>query len=248
MELLKGKNVIITGARRGIGRATVETFAKEGANIWACARKPDKEFEAEMKELAARENVWIKPVYIDMNSRSEIKEGAGKVLSEKRKIDALVNIAGINHKEAPFQMLSMDTFSCMFEVNFFAQIQLCQYIVKAMLRQKKGSIINLASIGAIDMVAGNMAYGSSKAALLFATKSMAAELTPHGIRVNAVAPGLIDTDMVNGLSEAARNNVVLKCKAGRSGQSSEVADLIAFLVSDHAQYISGQVIRIDGGM
>ena len=191
---LKDKNAIVTGANRGLGRATVEAFAAEGANVWACARRPSEAFERDMAGIAERLNVKIEPVYFDLTDAAAVKAGVMRIAAAKRSVDILVNNAGV-----PYGGLMMatpiDKLRDVFEVNYFAQIRMMQLVGKLMMRQKSGAIVNVASVGGIETQPGYLAYGSSKAALIWATKTVAKELAPFGIRVNAVAPGLTKTDM-----------------------------------------------------
>lgn len=244
---MTGKNAIITGARTGIGRATVECFAKEGANIWACAHRENEQFELDMAEMAKKYGVWIKPVYFDLENEDEIKESIKNIVKEKQTIDILVNNAGIPHG-AFLQMTSMKELRRIFEVNFFSQILITQILSKVMMRQKSGTIINLASVAGIDGDPGYTAYGSSKAAVAFTTKVLSKELAPYGIRVNAVAPGLIETRMMEAMENSAREEMIQDSSLKRVGRPEEVADTIVFLASEKSSYITGQVLRIDGGM
>ena len=229
MIMLKGKNAIITGARRGIGRATVETFASFGANVWACARKPDGSFEADMQQVAEKYNVSIWPVYFDVTDETQIKQAVQAIRKQKVSIDALVNMAGIVEDSTSFQMTSIDKMKHLFDTNFFAVTLLTQYISRLMARQNSGSIINIASI-------------------VGATKHLARELAADNIRVNAVAPGMIETEMGAKIEENLRDHMLNKVIMGRMGKPEEIANVVAFLASDYASYMTGQIIRVDGGM
>ena len=247
-NLLEGKNAIITGARRGIGRATVEVFAKNGANIWACARVHNNDFETDMAKLAVQYGVWIKPVYCDMADEGEIKEAARSIMKEKLPVNALINVSGITYN-ALFQMTSMDKLKEQFAVNFFAPFLFTQNIVKLMIRNGGGSIVNIASSAGIDANAGRAAYGSSKAALICLTKVIAEELGVDGVRVNAIAPGIIDTDMAaESMTKDLIDDTISSTMLRSIGIPSNIADAAAFLASEKASYITGQVLRVDGGM
>lgn len=245
--VLEGKNTVITGSRRGIGRATVECFAKYGAGIWACARKPDSDFEADMNGLSQKYGVRITPVYFDMNNDEEMKAAVKEISAQKLSVDILVNNAGVPHGSL-LQMMPMNILRDVFEVNYFSQMRLTQMILRKMIRQKSGSIINIVSVEGLIGNPGNTAYGASKAALSFATKSIAKETAVYGIRVNAVAPGLTDTDMAEIMEEGARKNMLEACAMNRLGRPEEIAEAISFLASDRASFITGQILRVDGGM
>ncbi|WP_300685585.1 SDR family NAD(P)-dependent oxidoreductase [Acutalibacter sp. 1XD8-36] len=244
--MLKGKNAVITGARRGIGRATVECFAGYGANIWACARKPDEEFERDMSELAGKYGVWIKPVYFDLANGDEMAAAVKGILSEKLPVDVLVNNAGVTFDGTLF-MTSISKLKEVFEVDFFSQISLMQSFGKYMLRKHSGSIVNVASVTGLDYSFGRLAYGASKAALIWATRSCAKELAPYGIRVNAVAPGLVDTEILLCHKEESIKEALGQTPLKRKGNPDEIAEAIAFLASDKASYITGEILSIDGG-
>ena len=241
-----GKNVVITGARSGIGRVTVEILAQKGANVWACARTKDVAFEEEMAALGKENDVWIKPVYFDLNSDEEIKKGILSIISEKLPVDILINNAGMAHG-GTLHMTSMSKLKEVFEVNFFAQILVMQLISKIMIKQKYGCILNMASIGGIETNPGYLAYGSSKAALIWVTRSLSKELAPYNIRVNAVAPGLTHTEMGTYKSNDELKIVINRTSLKRMAEPQEIADAILFLVSDRSSFVTGHVLMVDGG-
>jgi 3-oxoacyl-[acyl-carrier protein] reductase len=187
-------------------------------------------------------------VYFDLANADEVKRGAQAIIAAGQGVDILVNNAGMIHT-ALFQMTTMDKMKEVFWVNFFSQMLFTQYMVKVMTRRKSGSIINISSSAAIDCNEGRTAYAASKAAMICATKVMAKELAPYNIRVNAVAPGLTETDMMRGSTpkdalEAALQRTCMK----RVGRPEEIANTILFLSSEQSSYITGQVLRVDGGM
>lgn len=245
--LLAGKNAVITGALQGIGKATVDAFARQGANIFACCQHEDAQFSAEIEALSKETGVTITPVYFDLLDDSAIKQAASSIQKAKVPIDILVNVAGANF-DALFPMMTQAQLQKTFAINFFSQIAFTQYITKLMLRNKKGSIINISSISALDGNPGQLAYAASKAAWLAATKTLSMELGPQGIRVNAVAPGVIKTAMTADLPEEAMTRQMNRCELKRLGLPEEVAGVLVWLGSDAASYVTGQTIRIDGGM
>jgi 3-oxoacyl-[acyl-carrier protein] reductase len=245
--LLKDKTAVITGCLKGIGRTTMRSFAKNGANIWAFSEKQTEEFEEDIAELSEKYNVLITPVYVDLFETEEIKKAIRTIHQSKRNVDILVNIAGIT-SNALLNMTTMENMKRVFELNFFSQIFVTQNISKIMMKQKSGSIINISSVSAIDGNRGQVAYSASKAALIGATKTLSSELSEYGIRVNAIAPGVIETSMTAELDKDDFQILVNKTNLGRAGKPDEVANVLLFLASDLSSYITGQVIRVDGGM
>lgn len=246
--MLKGKNAIITGARRGIGRAAVEVFAKNGANIWACARRKDDAFEADIKSISEEYDVEIWPVYFDMTNENQMKSAVHQIRNHKKKIDILANIAGIVGEKMSFPMSSIEGMRAVMESNFFSATLLTQYILRLMVRQKSGSIIYVSSIAGLDGIPSQYGYAASKSALIGAMKNLAREVAVNNIRVNVVAPGMIDTDMGTEIEESLRNEMLNKVIMKRLGNPEEVANVLAFLGSDLSSYITAQVVRVDGGV
>lgn len=246
--MLSGKNVVITGTLQGIGKAALEFFASNGANVWACAQYFSEEFQFFCKTLEQKHSVWVKPIYFDLASAEEMKAAVKTIQSDKKPVDALVNVAGMT-RDALFHMVTMESMKKIFEVNFFAQIAFSQYITKLMLRNpNSSSVIFVSSISAVDGNVGQLAYGSSKAALIGAMKTMSKELASKGIRVNAIAPGVIDTSMNQEVPREVIEEKIKMMDIKRLGKPSEVASVLAFLASDLSKHITGQLIRIDGGM
>jgi len=245
--LLKNKNAVITGCNRGIGRSILEEFAINGANIFACVRGENNEFSRFIEDLSEKCSVKIYPIYFDASNIDEIKTAIKQIQSTKIPIDILVNNAGITYN-ALFQMSTLDKLKEVFDVNFVSQFVFTQYISKLMVRNKSGSIINISSTAGIDGNSGRSVYGASKAAVICMTKAIAAELGEYGIRANSIAPGMTDTDMLSSM----KGDLILKSlktnDIKRVGKPSEIADTAVFLASDLASYITGQVIRVDGGM
>jgi len=246
-ELLKGKTAVITGCLQGIGKATMELFAQNGADIIAGCQFDSQEFMAHIESLSKATGTSITPVVFDLCDSEQIKNAAKIINSSKKRIDILVNIAGMT-QDAIFHMISMEQMKKIFEINFFSQMLFTQYITKLMLRNKKGSVINISSISAIDGNPGQLSYSSSKAALIGATKTLSAELAPLGIRVNALAPGVIKTAMTQNMPDEALSRLMSRCSLKQLGLPGDVAGAILFLASDMSSYVTGQVIRVDGGI
>jgi 3-oxoacyl-[acyl-carrier protein] reductase len=246
--LLKGKNAIITGCSRGIGRQTLIAFAENGANVWACCRTNTPEFAEFTEKLAAANGVAITLLAFDITDAARMKEAVKAIQSAKVSVDVLVNNAGLTYN-ALFQMTSMEKMREVFEVNFFAQMAFTQYIVRLMARQKSGSVINISSSAAIDANPGRSAYGASKAAVICMTRAMAHELAEQNIRANAIAPGITDTDMVEAsMSQETIAATVAQTRLKRMGKPSDIADAAVFLASDLSSYVTGEVLRVDGGL
>lgn len=246
--MVEGKNIVVTGCLQGIGKETLRVLAEHGANVFACAYQQTAEYEAFCRELAEKNHVSVWPVYFDMMDDASIKEAVKEIRSRKVDIHGLVNIAGIN-RDALFNMVTRQDLQDTFQVNFFSQIIFTQYIVKLMQRAgTAGSIVFTSSISALDGNEGQLAYTASKAALLGAMRTMALELGKYGIRVNAVAPGVIKTPMTDALKQDVIEKKLQAMDLPRLGTAEEVADLFMFLMSDLSGHISGQTIRVDGGI
>lgn len=245
---LKHKNVLITGSRRGLGWAMAEEFAKNGANIIAHARTQTDEFSERLMKLAKTNGINVSELYFDLSDTESMKESIKNLLiKQKTKIDVLVNNAGIAHG-GYFQMTPISKIREVFEINLFAQMELTQLVLKSMVRNKSGVIINMSSILGLDIKSGSCAYGVSKAAIAAWTKTLASEYANNGIRTNAIAPGLIDTDMAKLMEEKAEMDMISASAMNRLGLPSEIAKTAVFLASEDASFINGQIIRVDGGM
>ena len=239
-------NVIITGANRGIGKALLNSFAKTGYNIWACARKCTPEFESMLEDLSAANGVWIKPVYFDLSDPSATIEGIQTILDEKQTIDVLINNAGVS-KVGLLSQSSIEDIEVLFQINYFAMLRIIKKVSKKMSRQKRGCIINIGSIAGLEPQPGKIAYGSSKAAVMLMTKCLAKELGPIGIRVNCIAPGPIETEMIHQYSDDMLYRLASESSLKRLGRAEEIANVALFLASEDASYINGEIIKVDGG-
>lgn len=247
MMILKDKTVIVTGTARGMGKQMVRTFAENGANIIACARKQTQEHVDYCKEISDVNNASIIPIYFDMTNADDIKNSIKQIRDTKLNIDGLVNNAGVTYN-ALFQMTNMDELRAQFESNFFGPFLFTQYVSKLMVRNKKGSIVNISSSAALDGNSGKSAYGASKAALLCMTTCIAEELGVSGIRANVVCPGVTDTDMVSSMPDYILDIQKKATFLRKLGQPSDIAHVVMYLLSDYSKYITGQVFRVDGGV
>ena len=246
-KLLNDKTAFITGCNRGIGKKIVEVFAENGASIIACARKKDIDFENFIEATKLKYNVNIRILYFDLNDENEIKNSLKTLIIEKLHIDILVNNAGIAHGGL-LQMTSIKKIREVFEINFFSQLHIIQQISKIMMKQKIGSIINISSIAGLDSYPGYSAYGASKAALIYATKSLSQELALYNIRINSVAPSLTETDMAEQMDEKAKSRMIEAGAKKRMAKPTEIANTVLYLASELSDFVNGQVIRVDGGM
>lgn len=244
--LLRDKVAVITGANRGIGRAILELFTRHGASVIACVRQNSPELQQQFEGIATRENVRIWTVAFDFADPNAVKEAVRGILAEHKRVDMLINNAG-TPSGALFQMTSSQELRRVFEINFFSQISFTQGIARLMVRARAGAIVNIASTAALNGDPGMLAYGSSKAALLLATRVMAAELASANIRVNAIAPTITKTDMYGQMEAKAREKLIQSSALKRAAEPLEVANAVLYLVSDLSSYVNGQVLTLDGG-
>lgn len=244
MGMLQDKVCLITGTNRGIGAALLEKFAKEGAVVYANART-EGSLDQAAEDLSGSGHATVYPVYFDVRDTARIKEVVVRIQKEHGRLDVLVNNAGIM-KDALIGMASKDLMRDIFETNVFASMDLMQYAARIMKKQKSGSIVNFASIVGVQGNKGQLVYSASKGAVISMTKAAAKELAPYSIRVNAVAPGMIDTDMFRSVGKERVGEYIGNIGMGRLGTPEEVADACAFLASDHAGYITGQIVGVDG--
>ena len=193
--LLQNKTVVVTGCNRGIGKKILEVFSANGATIFACVRNVSEEFKSFLKDLKNKHKTEIIPIQFDLNDEKKIKEAAENILTSNKSIDILVNNAA-TIQTSIFQMTPVKKLKELFEINFFSQTIFTQYILKSMIKNKKGSIVYISSSSALDGNEGRSAYASAKAAMIAQAKVLSRELGVHNIRVNSIAPGLTNTDMM----------------------------------------------------
>ena len=244
MRLLEGKVCLITGSGRGIGEEVARRFAEEGAIVYANARTPGS-IDEKANKWAKEYNTTVVPLYFDVVDDNAAKQAIMQIKKEQGRLDVLVNNAGIM-KDALIGMVNQQLMESIFSVNVFAVMNLLQLANKLMSRQKSGSIINLSSIVGVNGNAGQLVYSASKGAVAALTKTAAKELAPNGIRVNAIAPGMIDTDMFRSIGEEKMEEHLSHIKMGRLGTPTDVANAIVFFASDLSTYVTGQVLGVDG--
>ncbi|THD67932.1 3-oxoacyl-[acyl-carrier-protein] reductase [Robertkochia marina] len=246
MKLLEGKTAIITGASRGIGKGIAKVFAEHGAQVaftFSSSEQPAKELEKELTDLGVKAKAYKS----NAASYEEAQELADQVLKEFGSIDILVNNAGIT-KDNLLMRMSEEDFDKVIEVNLKSVFNMTKAVQRTMLKQRKGSIINMSSVVGVKGNAGQTNYAASKAGIIGFSKSVALELGSRNIRSNVIAPGFIETEMTAVLDEKTvqgwRDNIPLK----RGGSPEDIANACVFLGSDMSAYITGQVINVDGGM
>lgn len=246
MKLLEGKTAIITGASRGIGKGIAKVFAEQGANVaftYSSSEAPALELEKELNETGVKAKAYKS----NAASFEEAQALADDVLKEFGSIDILVNNAGITKDNLLMRMTEAD-FDKVIEVNLKSVFNMTKAVQRTMLKQRKGSIINMSSVVGVKGNAGQTNYAASKAGIIGFSKSVALELGSRNIRSNVIAPGFIETEMTAVLDEKTvqgwRDNIPLK----RGGSPEDIANACVFLGSDMSAYITGQVINVDGGM
>ena len=245
-SMLRGKTAIITGASRGIGKEVATLFAKNGADLILISRNEER-LSILHKELTETYDVDVKYYALDIADSDKLKNVFTEIKRDKKPIDIVVNNAGIM-EDAVLQMVKPELIQKTYATNVFALIDVSKRASKLMLRNKRGSIINLTSIVGVEGNLGQSIYSSSKAAVIGFTKSLSKELASLNIRVNGVAPGFIDTDMTRGMEPKFYDKNLASISMGRLGTTSDVAKVILFLASDLAEYVTGQIIGVDGGM
>lgn len=246
MGLLSEKNVLITGASRGIGRAMAERFAEEGANVGFTYLSSVEKGEALQKELSEK-GTTIKGYRSDASDFKAAEELVGNFVKDFGSLDVLVNNAGITRDNLLMRM-SEDQWDEVMRVNLKSVFNLVKASTRTFLKQKQGSIINVTSVVGIKGNAGQANYAASKAGIIGFTKSIALELGSRNIRCNAIAPGFIETEMTDQLDEKMIAEWKSAIPLRRAGTAAEVADVTIFLASDYSKYVTGQVLQVDGGM
>ena len=243
-KLLKDKICLVTGASRGIGRAIAERFAEEQAIVYANARNSGS-IDAWAEECSSKFGTLVKPVYFDIKDYPDVKKCLVEIHKKHKQVDVLVNNAGM----VSYEFLSMIDFNKlrdMFEINVISMIHLIQLASRIMSRKKQGSIINVSSIVGKQGSKGQLGYSATKGAVISLTKSAAKELADLNIRVNAIAPGMVDTERFRSVFNEHFNERISDIGMGRLASPDEVADSCVFLASDLSTYISGQILGIDG--
>lgn len=246
MESLKGKTAVVTGASRGIGKAIALRLAELGANIVINYRSNSSSIEELIKEISEKGSKAI-AIQGDVSIFSEAEGIMKKALETFGTIDILVNNAGITKDGLIMRMKEQD-FDKVIEVNLKGAFNCLRHVTPIMVKQKGGRIINISSVVGVSGNAGQVNYSAAKAGLIGMTKTAARELASRGINVNAVAPGFIQTDMTEVLSDKVKESTLNNIPLKKFGRAEDVANAVAFLASSNSDYITGQVIHVDGGM
>ena len=245
MSQLANQIAVVTGAGRGIGRAIALKFAAEGADVVCVSRTAENSEKVAAEVRAAGRKAWA--VAVDVADAAAVEAAAEKILADAGKLDILVNNAGVTRDGLIMRMSEAD-WDTVLDTNLKGAFLFTKAFARTLLRQRSGRVINITSVAGIVGNAGQANYASSKAGLIGFTKSIAKEFASRGITVNALAPGFIETDMTQGLSEEIRQDISKRIPLNFFGQPDDVAEAALYLASPAGRYITGQVLTIDGGM
>jgi 3-oxoacyl-[acyl-carrier protein] reductase len=244
--MLKGKTAVVTGASRGIGRAIAVKLAKLGANVVVNYRNSIDAVVEVVKEIEAL-GVKALAVQCDISNYNDVENMMKRCMEEFGSLDILVNNAGIT-KDGLLMRMKEEDFDSVIDINLKGAFNCTRHVSAIMLKQRQGRIINISSVSGLTGNAGQVNYSSAKAGILGMTKAVAKELASRNVTCNAVAPGYIQTDMTEGLSEKVKETIMSTIPLKKLGNAEDVANAVAFLASEEASYITGQVINVDGGM
>jgi 3-oxoacyl-[acyl-carrier protein] reductase len=240
------QNAVITGAGRGIGRAVAVRLADEGARV-ACVSRSEENAKRTVDEINKARTNSAKAYTADVADRAAVQKVGAQILDEFGKIDILVNNAGVT-RDALAMRMSIEDWDIVINTNLRGAFNFTQAVLRSMVKQRSGRIINISSVIGLIGNAGQTNYAASKAGLIGLTKSLARELASRNITVNAVAPGFIMTNMTAGLPDEIKNTIQSKIPLGKTGTPEDIANAVAFLASAEASYITGQVLCVDGGI
>jgi 3-oxoacyl-[acyl-carrier protein] reductase len=237
---------VVTGSGRGIGHAIAVRLAKEGARV-ASVSRTEANAQKTADEINTARADAAKAYAVDVADQAAVQKAATQIFADFGRVDILVNNAGVTRDGLSMRM-SMEDWDTVLNTNLKGAFNFIQALMRPMIKQRSGRIINISSIAGLIGNAGQANYAASKAGLIGLTKTLARELASRGITVNAVAPGLIETDMTTVLSEEIRQNILKNVPLGKLGEPEDIAGAVAYLASAEAKYITGQVLTVDGGM
>jgi len=245
MNLLADKVAVVTGAGRGIGRAVAIAYARMGADVVCVSRTVENSAKAAAEVESIGRRAW--PVAVDVADTAAVEAAAKDILDSAGRVDILVNNAGITRDNLLIRM-SEEEWDTVLDTNLKGAFNFTKAFTRSFIKQRSGRIINIASVIGLIGNAGQSNYAASKAALIGFTKSVAKELAPRGITVNAIAPGFIETDMTAVLDDKMRGEILQRVPMGRLGAPDEIAHAAVFLAMEPTGYVTGQVLTVDGGM
>lgn len=249
MQLLKDKQALITGGTAGIGKEIALSFARQGASVAICGTNQERASEvlAALEQMRQSESQRFEMVILDISDKKAVEDAVQHLLSAWGSIDILVNNAGIT-RDGLLMKMSEEDWDAVLNTNLKSVFNTCQVLVRPMLKARKGKIINISSVVGLTGNAGQANYAASKSGMIGFTKSLAQELATRGICVNCIAPGFIQTRMTDVLNDAQREGILKKIPMGRMGDPADIAHAAVFLASSLSDYITGQVLTVDGGM
>jgi 3-oxoacyl-[acyl-carrier protein] reductase len=249
MQLLNAKKAIITGGTAGIGKEIALEFARQGADVAVFGTNPERAVQVveELKAVQKRPDQSFEALIVNVSEKKSVEEALQSLLSRWGQIDILVNNAGVT-RDGLLMKMSEEDWDTVLDVNLKSVYNTCQTLVRPMLKAKSGTIINISSIVGLTGNAGQVNYAASKSGMIGFTKALAQELASRNIRVNCIAPGFIATRMTDVLTDSQKESLLKKIPMGRMGNPQDIAQTAVFLASGLSDYITGQVITVDGGM
>ncbi|MFG3712390.1 3-oxoacyl-[acyl-carrier-protein] reductase [Micromonospora sp. NPDC047730] len=246
MSEIRRPVALVSGGSRGIGRAVVRQLAADGYDVAFCYQSSQQAAEkvvAEVGEAGAR----VLARQVDVADPQQVRDFVSGVERELGEVDAVVTVAGII-RDRPVAMMADDDWRSVIDVNLGGVYHVCRAAIRRMMRRRSGSIVTVSSVAGITGSPGQTNYSASKAGIIGFTKALAKEVGPYGIRVNTVAPGFIETDMLSNLPTWLTEGIQKRAALGRLGQVEEIAPVVTFLLSERASYLTGQVVTVDGGL